>query len=70
MKKLILILSLCFISDIVFAINRSVIRNQIRYMLQDATSTITTQDFAWSTELLNERINIVQEKIVCYRYRR
>lgn len=67
MKKLILSLALiASIAQAGDALTRLQIREQARYRLQDATSTITSQDYAWSNDIINKRINIVQEQIATY----
>lgn len=66
MKKLLIaIIGLLFCAQAVFALTRSEIRYQIRYDIRDTTDTVNINNL-FSDDIINSRINIVQDEIVEY----
>ena len=65
MKKTIYILSVLILSSYSFcyALTRGEIREQIRWTVGDVAPQASTMTYRWSDDILNKRINIVQEEI-------
>jgi hypothetical protein len=65
MKRLILVLlAIGVLTTSAFCLTGADLREQVRFRIQDTTSSVTTQDYSWSSDILNKRINIVQDLIV------